>query len=79
MPVPKKKPKGALYQKYHNTITKLRRNDLWVNAKRTLTRVDSDENSAEQEYLQETDGKYFIGINLLNWFILNIKAKMNNI
>lgn len=27
--VPKQKPKGVLYQKYHNTITKLRKHELW--------------------------------------------------
>jgi len=69
MPIPKKKPKGSLYQKYHNTITKLRRNDLWSNAKRTLSHVDI-ENDAEQEYLQESDGKYFTTISLLNWFMV---------
>jgi len=72
MPVPKKKPKGSLYQKYHNTITKLRRNDLWINTKRTLSHIDSENNSAEQVYFQESDGKYFTAINLLNWFILNL-------
>ena len=46
MSVPKKKLKDSLYQKYHNTITKFRRNDLWINAKRTLLRVDSENNSA---------------------------------
>jgi len=69
MPVYKKKPKGSLYQKYHNTITKLRCNDLWVNAKR----ISSSHNNAEQEeYLQESDDKYLTAINLLNWFILNL-------
>lgn len=29
MNVPKRKPKGVLYQKYHNTVTKLRKNNLW--------------------------------------------------
>lgn len=43
MYVPKEKPKGALYHKYHNTITNSNHNDLWINAKRTLTR-DSDPN-----------------------------------
>ncbi|KAE9521514.1 hypothetical protein AGLY_018113 [Aphis glycines] len=53
MPVLKKKPKGSLYQKYHNTITKLRRNDLWIIAKRTLSHIDSENNSAEQEYFKK--------------------------
>jgi len=72
MPVSKKNPKGSLYQKYHNTITKLSRNDIWINAKITISHVDSENNSAKQEYLQESDGKYFTAINLLNWFILNL-------
>jgi len=62
MPVYKKKPKDYLYQKYHNTITTLRRNDLWVNAKKNLS---SHDNAEHEEYLQESDGKYLTAINLL--------------
>lgn len=29
MKLAKGKPKGILYQKYHNTVTKLRRQELW--------------------------------------------------
>jgi len=56
MPVPKKKPKGSLYQKYHNTVSKLRRSDLWVDSKKTFTHIPKQ--SSEQEHLQPTYGKY---------------------
>lgn len=28
--IPGQKPKGILYQKYHNTLTKLRKYNLWT-------------------------------------------------
>lgn len=58
--VPKKKPKGMLYQKYHNTITKLKRQDLWEkHAKSNLN--NSDRSSFDKSVLNspltiETDG-----------------------
>lgn len=32
--VGKQKPKGILYQKYHNTLTELHRHNLWIPSKR---------------------------------------------
>lgn len=58
--MPKKKPKGMLYQKYHNTITKLKRQDLWEkHAKSNLN--NSDRSSFDKSVLNspltiETDG-----------------------
>ncbi|KAL5246252.1 hypothetical protein ACI65C_013660 [Semiaphis heraclei] len=44
--VPKQKPKGLLYQKYHNTISKLRRYNLWSGPKKLkLNEHNSDANS----------------------------------
>ena len=56
--VPKKKPKGMLYQKYHNTITKLKRQDLWEkNAKSNLNSDRLFDKSVENCHLTiETDG-----------------------
>uniref|UniRef100_A0A2S2Q905 Uncharacterized protein n=1 Tax=Sipha flava TaxID=143950 RepID=A0A2S2Q905_9HEMI len=38
--VPGKKPKGILYQKYHNTLTKLRRHQLWCPPKKVKKNSD---------------------------------------
>lgn len=55
------KPKGILYQKYHNTITKLRKHDLWscpkksdIKRKTTLTNFDQPLST-----FPEIDGKKF--------------------
>lgn len=63
MNVPKRKPKGVLYQKYHNTVTKLRKNDLW-SSPRTLIK-DSSASSSKASFNQplspplKIDGKIF--------------------
>lgn len=63
MNVPKRKPKGVLYQKYHNTLTKLRKNDLW-SCPRTLIK-DSTAPSYTANFNQplspplHIDGKVF--------------------
>jgi len=44
--MPGKKPKGILYQKYHNTLTKLRKHKLWSPIKNV--KKSSDENTLEQ-------------------------------
>lgn len=56
MKVASNKPKGTLYQKYHNTITKLRRHELWSPKKSVLNKSKS-ENQYEHK-LQEFDGKF---------------------
>jgi len=43
--VNKQKPKGVLYQKYHNTITKLRKHDLWPKKIFNLKAVSSSTSS----------------------------------
>ena len=41
MNIPKQKPKGLLYPKYHNTISKLRKHELWPKKSNLKTNVTS--------------------------------------
>ncbi|XP_022183235.1 uncharacterized protein LOC111042842 [Myzus persicae] len=72
--VPKKKPKGMLYQKYHNTITKLKRQDLWEkHAKSNLN--NSDRSSFDKSVLNspltiETDDSTILS--LKRWLQFNV-------
>ncbi|KAF0716414.1 Uncharacterized protein FWK35_00031093, partial [Aphis craccivora] len=56
--VPKQKPKGLLYQKYHNTIAKLRRFNLWNAPKKLkLNENNSDANSFRELPHDESEGE----------------------
>lgn len=44
MKVPSSRPKGVLYQKYHNTITKLRRHELWSPKKLVVNKFEDTSN-----------------------------------
>ncbi|KAL5239512.1 hypothetical protein ACI65C_006922 [Semiaphis heraclei] len=72
--VPKKKPKGMLYQKYHNTITKLKRQDLWEkHAKSNMN--NSDRSSFDKSVLNspltiETEDSTILS--LKRWLQFNV-------
>jgi len=66
MNVSKRKPKCVLYQKYHNTVTKLRKNDLWSYPRTSIK--DSTASSSTANFNQPISpplqiyGKFFIFI-----------------
>lgn len=67
--VPGKKPKGILYQKYHNTLTKLCKHKLWSPIKKVKRNFDNTIDIEDISILKnsETKSKYLqilIAINL---------------
>lgn len=58
MKVAKEKPKGILYQKYHNTITKLRRQELWSPKKTVLQTCKNNLIKLDDPVYDEINGKF---------------------
>ncbi|KAL4121964.1 hypothetical protein QTP88_014380 [Uroleucon formosanum] len=70
--IPGKKPKGILYQKYHNTLTKLRRHQLWSPPKK----VKKNSSVATIEETSTLNKKTIINedlIELKKWLQFNVK------
>lgn len=53
----KNKPKGLLYQKYHNTIAKLRKHNLWSRSKKFKLNNFDTNTSKEIQSRDEIEGK----------------------
>ncbi|XP_050547880.1 uncharacterized protein LOC126909475 isoform X4 [Daktulosphaira vitifoliae] len=74
--VPAQKPKGILYQKYHNTLTKLRKHKLWSPIKKV--KKSSDSNLEQTSILHRATINNECLIKVKKWLQFNIEP-MNEV